>query len=153
MNGMPRREWLAMNEELTVKPSMMAMVLRTPHELRNGSSVLWRTFLRVGVEGEVRRNRNVQRDCEPKIRTKVQASHGRAVDISTFDLHPLASKMSALLRLRTPLLALGQTPGASTSSSVARGFRSSTALLAAAKKAGGKSGKKPAAGKKGRRLS
>ncbi|KAG8913323.1 37S ribosomal protein S23 mitochondrial [Tulasnella sp. 408] len=60
--------------------------------------------------------------------------------------------MSALLRLRTPLLALGQTPGASTSSSITRGFHASTALLAGGKKGTTKAGKKPAGGKKAQKI-
>ncbi|KIO20635.1 hypothetical protein M407DRAFT_29744 [Tulasnella calospora MUT 4182] len=60
--------------------------------------------------------------------------------------------MSALLRLRTPLLALGPTPGASTSSSVVRGFHASTAMLAGAKKGGTKAVKKPAGGKKAQKI-
>lgn len=55
MSGRPRREWLATDGRLKVKPRMMVMALRTPRELRNGSFVLGRTFLRVvrGGEGEV----------------------------------------------------------------------------------------------------
>ncbi|KAG8896630.1 37S ribosomal protein S23 mitochondrial, partial [Tulasnella sp. 417] len=60
--------------------------------------------------------------------------------------------MSALLRLRTPILALGQTPGASTSSSAVRGFHASTALLAGGKKGTTKAGKKPAGGKKAQKI-
>lgn len=48
MNGRPTREWLAMDGMRKVKPSMTVMALLTPHELRSGSFVHERTFLRVG---------------------------------------------------------------------------------------------------------